>query len=180
MKAMFDLFKIFFKIGMFTLGGGYAMVPIIEEEIVEKNKWMSEDDFLDVLAMAQSLPGPLAVNTATFVGYRLKKSRGAAICCIGTVMPSFLIILVIASLMTGFYQNPLVLKFFMGVRPAVAGLILTAVFKLKKGIDASLFSVVMVLMSITCVAILGWSPIIVIIVAALSGIFIYPHTKWRV
>lgn len=177
---MMKLFGIFFKIGLFTLGGGYAMVPVIEEEIVEKNKWMSEDEFLDVLAMAQSLPGPLAVNTATFVGYRLKKSSGAVICCLGTVMPSFLIILIIASLLTGLYQNPLVIKFFMGIRPAVAGLILTAVFKLKKGIDASLFSIVMVLMAIACVGIMAWSPIIVILVAAFSGIYIYPHTKWRV
>ncbi|MBN2897147.1 MAG: chromate transporter [Clostridia bacterium] len=177
---MFKLFKIFFKIGMFTLGGGYAMVPLIEEEIVEKNDWMSEDEFLDVLVMAQSLPGPLAVNTATFVGYRLKKTRGAAVCCLGTVLPSFLIILTIASLLTNFYQEPKVLSFFRGVRPAVAALIFTAVFKLKKGIDASLFSIVMVVFAILCVAVMSWSPIIVIVVAALSGIFIYPHTKWRV
>lgn len=177
---MIKLFKIFFRIGLFTLGGGYAMVPVIEAEIVDKNKWMTEDEFLDVLAMAQSLPGPLAVNTATFVGYRLKKTKGAAICCFATVMPSFLVILVIASLLSNFYGNPMVMKFFMGVRPAVAGLILTAVFKLKKGIDASLFSIVMVLFAIFCVAVMGWTPIFVIIIAALSGIFIYPHTKWRV
>lgn len=177
---MMKLFRIFFKIGLFTLGGGYAMVPVIEAEIVEKNNWMTEDDFLDVLAMAQSLPGPLAVNTATFVGYRLKKTRGAAICCLGTVMPSFLAILVIASLLSNFYNNPMLIKFFMGVRPAVAGLILTAVFKLKKGIDASLFSIVMVLFAIFCVAVMSWTPIVVIIIAALSGIYIYPHTKWRV
>jgi len=177
---MMKLFRIFFKIGMFTLGGGYAMVPLIEEEIVEKNHWMTEDEFLDVLAMAQSLPGPLAVNTATFVGYRLKKTKGAAICCLGTVLPSFLIILIIASLLTNVYSNPLVVKFFKGIRPAVAGLILTAVFKLKKGIDASLFSIVMVLFAIFCVAVMEWSPILVIVIAGLSGIFIYPHTKWRV
>ena len=177
---MFELFRIFFKIGMFTLGGGYAMVPLIEEEIVEINKWMTEDEFLDILAMAQSLPGPLAVNTATFVGYRLQKNKGATICCLATVLPSFLIILTIASLLTSFYQDPLVLKFFKGVRPAVAGLILTAVFKLKKGIDASLFSIIMVLFAIFCVAIMSWSPILVIVIAALSGIYIYPRTKWRV
>ncbi len=176
---MMKLFGIFFRIGLFTLGGGYAMVPVIEEEIVEKNNWMTEDEFLDVLAMAQSLPGPLAVNTATFVGYRLKKTKGAAVCCLGTVMPSFLVILVIASLLSTIYSNPLVVKFFMGIRPAVAGLILTAVFKLKKGIDASLFSIVMVLFAIFCVAIMGWTPIVVIIIAAFSGIYIYPHTKWR-
>lgn len=177
---MFKLFRIFLKIGMFTLGGGYAMVPLIEQEIVEVNQWMTEDEFLDILAMAQSLPGPLAVNTATFVGYRLKQTKGAAVCCLGTVMPSFMIILTIASLLTNFYENPLLLKFFKGVRPAVAGLILTAVFKLKKGIDASFFSVIVVLLAIVCVAIMSWSPIIVIIIAALSGIYIYPHTKWRV
>lgn len=177
---MIKLFGIFFRIGLFTLGGGYAMVPIIEDEIVEKNKWMTEDEFLDVLAMAQSLPGPLAVNTATFVGYRLKGSRGAAVCCLGTVLPSFLIILVIASLLSSFYTQAMVIKFFKGVRPAVAGLILTAVFKLKKGIDASLFSIVMILFSIGAISILGWSPIVVIVIAGLSGIYIYPHTKWRV
>lgn len=177
---MIKLFGIFFRIGLFTLGGGYAMVPVIENEIVEKNKWMTEDEFLDVLAMAQSLPGPLAVNTATFVGYRLKKTRGAAVCCLGTVLPSFLIILIIASLLSSFYTQPMIIKFFKGVRPAVAGLILTAVFKLKKGIDASLFSIVMILFSIGAISILGWSPIVVIIIAGISGIYIYPHTKWRV
>lgn len=160
---MLKLFGVFFRIGMFTLGGGYAMVPIIEEEMVEKNKWMTEDEFLDVLAMAQSLPGPLAVNTATFVGYRLKKTKGAAICCLGTVLPSFLIILIIASLLRTFYDHPMVTQFFMGVRPAVAGLIMTAVFKLKKGIDASLFSIVMVAFAIVSVAVFNWSPFLLLL-----------------
>lgn len=177
---MIKLFNIFFRIGMFTLGGGYAMVPVIEAEIVEKNKWMTEDEFLDVLAMAQSLPGPLAVNTATFVGYRLKKTKGALVCCLGTVLPSFLIILLIASLLKPFYESPLVVQFFKGVRPAVAGIIMTAVYRLKKGIDASLFSIIMVVFSIVSIAVMQLSPVLVIIIAALSGIYIYPRSKWRV
>lgn len=176
---MIKLFNIFFKIGLFTLGGGYAMLPVIETEIVETNKWMTEDEFLEVLAMAQSLPGPLAVNTATFVGYRLNKTKGALVCCLGTVLPSFLIILLIASLLKPFYESPLVVQFFKGVRPAVAGIIMTAVYRLKKGIDVSFFSGIMVVFSILAIAVFHLNPILVIVSAALSGIYIYPRTGGR-
>ena len=90
------LFTTFFKIGAFTLGGGYAMIPIIEEEVVEKNRWIQKDEFLDLIAIAQSCPGVFAINIATFIGYKLRGNKGATCTSLGTALPSFLLILLIA------------------------------------------------------------------------------------
>lgn len=91
-----ESFKTFFKIGLFTLGGGYAMIPIIESEVVDKRKWVDKEDFLDIIAIAQSCPGVLAINVSVFIGYKIKKVKGAVCTCLGTALPSFLIILAIA------------------------------------------------------------------------------------
>ena len=96
MSIYWNSFRTFFKIGMFTLGGGYAMIPIIEAEVVDKNKWIEKEEFLDFIAIAQSCPGVFAVNVSIFIGYKMRKLRGALCTCIGTVLPSFLIILLIA------------------------------------------------------------------------------------
>ena len=96
MNIYWESFKTFFKIGIFTLGGGYAMIPLIEEEVVNKHHWVSKDEMLDLIAIAQSCPGVFAINIATFIGYKLKKERGAIATTLGTALPSFLIILAIA------------------------------------------------------------------------------------
>jgi chromate transporter len=171
----YKLFKIFFRVGAFTIGGGYAMVPIIEEEIVNKNNLLTEEEFLDILAMAQSLPGPIAVNMSTFVGYRIMKSKGAALCAIGTVLPSFLSILVIAKFLYSYYDNPYIEKFFMGIRPAVAGLIFSAAFKLRKGLKKNVFTYLIVILSLIVIILFKINPVFMIIFSALAGIFIYPR-----
>ncbi len=176
---MLRLFLIFFRLGMFTLGGGYAMVPLIEDEIVVKNKWLDEDDFLDVIAMSQSLPGPLAVNVSTFVGYRIYKKRGAFICALGTVLPSFLIVLMVASVLSSFYKNPYVIKFFSGVRPAVAALIVSAVYRLRKGVEVNLFSALFFIVSVIAILVMSINPAFVILFSAISGIYLYPYLKRR-
>ena len=123
MNIYFEAFKIFFKIGAFTIGGGYAMVPLIEHEIVDKHKWLSREDFVDLLAISQSAPGILAVNISIFIGYRLRGIRGSIVTALGTVMPSFLIILAIALFFHNYQDNAVVEKIFKGIRPAVVALI---------------------------------------------------------
>ena len=88
----FEMFKAFFKVGAFTIGGGYAMLPFIQDEVVEKNGWLTTEEFLDVLAIAEVTPGPVAVNTSTYVGYKLKGIKGAIVCTLGTILPSFLVL----------------------------------------------------------------------------------------
>ena len=110
-------FSTFFKIGMFTLGGGYAMIPIIEEEVVNKHQWVSKEDMLDLIAIAQSCPGVFAINISIFIGYKLRKTRGALVTALGTALPSFLIILAIAIFFHQFEDNKVVAAMFRGIRP---------------------------------------------------------------
>jgi chromate transporter len=109
-----EAFSIFFKIGAFTIGGGYAMVPLIEDEIVTKRRWIAKEDFIDLLAIAQSAPGILAVNISIFIGYRLRGIRGSIVTALGTILPSFLIILAIALFFHNFKDNVYVERIFKG------------------------------------------------------------------
>ncbi len=128
------LFATFFKIGAFTFGGGWAMISIIEREIVDKYHWIEKDDFLDLLAIAQSLPGILAVNIATAIGDKLRGGRGSVIAALGTILPSFLIILAIAIFLTPdmIKNNHIISSIFMGIRPAVVALIIAPVITSAK------------------------------------------------
>ena len=131
-KSLLELFWVFAKIGAFTLGGGYAMIALIEREVVSKRKWMSIEEFAQSLAIAQSTPGLLAVNISIFVGYSLFKERGSIVATLGASLPSFLIILIIAFFFGGYRDNIYVERFFRGVRPAVVALIASAVFSMTK------------------------------------------------
>ncbi|MCM1293857.1 MAG: chromate transporter [Bacteroides sp.] len=124
-----QLFTTFFKIGAFTFGGGWAMISIIEKEIVDKHRWIAREEFLDLLAVAQSLPGILAVNISVAVGDKLRKTTGSIFAALGTILPSFLIILLIAIFLTPdiIKDNPIVSRIFMGIRPAVVALIVAPV-----------------------------------------------------
>ena len=169
MKFYIDLFFIFFKIGAFTLGGGYAMLPLIEAEIVTKHKWISPKEFLDLTAMAQAAPGILAVNMAIFVGYKLRSFMGAMIATLGAVLPSFVIILLIALFFHDFRQNPIVERIFKGIRPAVVALIAVPVFRLSRsaGITWKTFWIVPL-----CALAVWWakiSPVYVVLAAGLAG-----------
>ena len=113
MNIYFEAFGIFFKIGAFTIGGGYAMVPLIENEIVTKRKWIAQEDFIDLLAISQSAPGILAVNISIFIGYKLRGIRGSIITALGTILPSFIIILAIALFFHSFKDNPIVERIFL-------------------------------------------------------------------
>ena len=123
MNIYLEAFSIFFKIGAFTIGGGYAMVPLIENEIVTKRNWIAKEDFIDLLAISQSAPGILAVNISIFIGYRLRGIRGSIITALGTILPSFLIILAIALFFHNFKDNTIVERIFKGIRPAVVEIV---------------------------------------------------------
>lgn len=173
MKELTKLFLIFFKIGAFTFGGGYAMIPLIEEEIVNKNKWIEEEEFLDIIALAQSIPGALAVNTAVYIGYRKFGFRGAITACLGAVLPSFFIILVIAKFLIGSINKEIMEQIFKGIRPAVVALILVAVVKLRKGVKKTAFSYVVVIATVLLITVFKVHPIFIIITSGALGYFLY-------
>jgi len=173
MKELFKLFRIFFKIGAFTFGGGYAMIPLIEEEVVKKNKWIEEDEFLDIIALAQSIPGALAVNSSTYIGYRIFGLKGAIIACLGAVIPSFFIILVIAKFLINSIDKKIMERIFDGIRPAVVSLIIVAVFKLKKGVKKSLFTYIVVILTVILVVVFKIHPIPILIISGVIGYYLY-------
>ncbi len=164
-----ESFKTFFKIGMFTLGGGYAMIPIIEEEVVNRHRWVDKEEMLDLIAIAQSCPGVFAINISIFVGYKLKKVRGAIATALGTALPSFLIILAIAMFFHQFEDNRYIAAMFRGIRPAVVALIAVPTFNLGKSAQLNRFTMWIPVVSALLIWLLGVSPIWVIILAGLGG-----------
>ncbi len=170
----FQLFASFFKIGAFTFGGGWAMISIIEKEIVDKKHWIEREDFLDLLAVAQSLPGILAVNISVAVGDKLRGMKGATVAALGTILPSFLIILAIAIFLTpDLIKNNVVLsKIFMGIRPAVVALIIAPVVTSAKAAGIGWKTIIipagvalLILKKLPFIS----NPIVYIIIGGLSG-----------
>lgn len=132
MKKFFELFWTYLKIGTFTLGGGYAMLPLIQKEVVERKRWIDEEEFLNMIALAQAAPGLIAVNSAVFIGWRVYGWRGVIATVLGAVLPSFLIILAIAMVFQDFKDQPAVETVFKGVRPAVVALIAAPLCRMAK------------------------------------------------
>ena len=165
---LWRLFISFLKIGAFTFGGGYAMVPLIEREVIDNRGWVQREDFLDLLTIAQSAPGPIALNTAVFVGYRIAGIWGALSSLLGIVIPSFTIILLVAIFFADIRDNKIVDSAFKAMRPAVVALIVAPIVGLSKGLNPWL----LVVAAVTAVAIwwFGFSPIYVLVVAAVAGL----------
>lgn len=170
--SLYKLFTTFFRIGLFTFGGGYAMVPLIERDVVEKNGWVGKDNFIDLLAVAQSAPGVFAVNMAVFIGYRLRGKRGALAASLGCVLPSVAIILLIALFFRSFRHIEVVNNIFMGIRPVVVALIAVPVFNVARSAKLSWMTAWIPVLSALLIVQFGVSPIYVIIVAGVAG-FIY-------
>lgn len=173
-SILIDLFIVFFKIGAFTFGGGWAMISIIEKEIVDKKHWVSKEEFLDLLAVAQSIPGILAVNMAVAVGDKLRGRRGAIVAALGTIIPSFTMILIIAIFLTPemIKSNETLNNIFRGIRPAVVALIIAPVISAARTAKIGLKTVAIPIV----VALLIWSklpivsnPIIYIVLGGLGG-----------
>ena len=169
MNIYWESFRSFFKIGIFTLGGGYAMIPLIEEEVVNKKHWVTKEEMLDLIAIAQSCPGVFAINIATFIGFKLNKVRGAISTTLGTALPSFLIILAIAIFFKQFEDNPIVAAIFRGIRPAVVALIAVPTFRLGQRAKLNKYTIWIPIVCGLAIWALGVSPIWIIIVAGVGG-----------
>jgi chromate transporter len=170
MKKYLEMFMSFFKIGAFTIGGGYAMIPLIEREVVDNKQWIEREDFLDMLALAQSSPGPIAINTAVFVGYKIAGITGMIFTVLGSVLPSFLIILIIASFFVGIKDSPIVERIFKGIRPAVVALIAAPVIRLSKSAKINKKTIIIPIAVAIFVAFFKVTAVIIILIAALGGV----------
>lgn len=173
MPLLLDLFCAFFRIGLFTFGGGYAMLPLLQREIVEKKHWATEEELLDYFAVGQCTPGIIAVNTATFVGFKEKKLSGTIFATLGIVSPSLVIITVIAALLSNFAHIAAVQNAFAGIRVAVCVLILNSIVKLwKKSVVDKLTLGVFIAVFLGSVLLSHVSPVMFIVGAAVLGIVV--------
>ena len=165
-----QLFFTFTKIGAFTIGGGFAMLPLIQREVVERKKWVEAKEFLDMVALSQSLPGIFTVNLSILTGYKLKKNLGSIVATLGTILPSFFIILLIAMFFRHFNENIYVAKAFKAIRPAVVALIAVPVFKTAKEVGINLKTVMIPVSAAFLIWFWGVSPVYIVLAAAASGI----------
>ncbi len=177
-KSLLKLFIVMFKIGLFTFGGGYAMIAVIEREIVERKKWIEHDEFMDMIAIAESSPGPLAINSSTYVGYRIGGVLGSIFATLGVVLPSFTIIFIISLFFDKFLKLTWVQYAFNGIQVCVAYLILSAGIKMFKKLKKNTFNLVMTILCIACFLTLSllsvnFSSIFFILVGGVVGIIIY-------
>ena len=161
--SLWKLFCVFAKMGAFTIGGGYAMLPLIEQEMTRRG-WISDEDIQDIMVLAQSAPGILAVNMAIFTGHKIKGLWGSIVSALGATLPSLIIILLIAMFFTEFKENEYVTRFFQGVRPAAIALILVPAIRMAKSGCKSWWTWLIAITSLLCVAFLQVSPIWIILV----------------
>ena len=173
MKTLFKLFRIFFRLGLFTFGGGFAMIPLIEEEIIKKNSMLREDQFFDIVAFTQSLPGSLAVNMSIFIGYHIYGVPGALTSAIAVAIPPFSVILLIATFFIRFMDIPLVQQAFRGIRVAVLVLILLALKRLAQKVNWNVFKMVLVAGIIAAISVFGVHPGFAILISAALGYFVF-------
>ncbi len=174
LKRLLDMFITFFKIGAFTFGGGYAMIPIIEREVIVNKGWIkSEEEIIDVFAVSESIPGAIAINSSTFVGYKIAGRKGALVAACGVILPSFIIITLIAAFFSKFQNNPIVQAALMGIRSAVVALILLAAVKVgKKAVKGKITSAIS-LITVILVLFLDIHAIFTVIGGATVGLILY-------
>lgn len=168
MNKYLELFCSFFKIGIFTFGGGYAMIPIIQAEVITRKGWIKEQEFLDLLTLAQSAPGPISLNTAVFVGYKMYGYRGALSSLAGVVLPSFTILLLVAMFFSQIRNNPIVDAAFRGMQPIVVAIMLAPILGFTKGMHWTLIALAAAITMV--IWYFGVSPIYLLIVGATAGL----------
>ena len=174
-KSLRTLFFTFFKIGLFTFGGGYAMIALLEEELIQRRRWLDKDEFLDMTAIAQSTPGPVAINSATYLGYKLAKVPGAATATVAVCLPSFLIIYAISLFFEQFTQLTVIANAFKGIQVCVIYLIFSAGVRMLKALDKSPFATgvlaaVMLVMVGLSLAGVSVSSILLILLSGAAGV----------
>ena len=177
MNIYADLFLTFAKMGVCTFGGGYAMLPILQREVVEKRGWATDEELTDYFAIGQCTPGIIAVNTATFIGYKLKSYVGGVVATLGLVFPSLIIITIIAACLSNFADIPVVQHALAGVNACVVALIATSVLKLGKSTLKNALSVAIFLVVLALGFVVGVSPVILIVAAGLTGFVAYRLLK---
>lgn len=175
MQELLELFWVFFKMGSFTFGGGYAMLPIIQEEIVTKRNWATDEEILNYYAIGQSTPGIIAVNTATFIGYKRKGILGGISATLGIVGPSIVIISIIATAFKNFQDYVVVQHALNGIGVVVAILILNAVIKMFKDSVKDYLTLVLFMISLLLLVFTNLNPIFIIIASAILGVFSYKN-----
>lgn len=168
MNKYLELFCSFFKIGIFTFGGGYAMIPIIQAEVITRKGWIKEQEFLDLLTLAQSAPGPISLNTAVFVGYKMYGYRGALSSLAGVVLPSFTILLLVAMFFSQIRNNPIVDAAFRGMQPIVVAIMLAPILGFTKGTHWTLIALAAAITMV--IWYFGVSPIYMLIAGAAAGL----------
>ncbi len=173
------LFAIFFKIGAFTFGGGYAMIPIIERETAEKRDWINKDELIDIIAVSESTPGPIAINSATFIGYRTAGLPGSICATLGVVLPSFIIILLISTFLSQFANYKGVIYAFNGIRAGVLALIVKALWSMAQKFPKDIPSIVIALLAFIFAAFTEINILFIIIGCALLGSAVYFFAQRR-
>ncbi len=178
MKVLSSLFLVFFKIGLFTFGGGYAMLALIEDICVEKKKWITHEEMMDITVIAESTPGPIAINLATYVGYRLRRIPGALIATLGMILPSFCIVFLISQFLERFLEIKWVSNAFRGIKIAVAILIMDAAIKMIKKMDKKPFPIIIMIAALLSMLVINFlalhiSSLVILLLGAVSGLVIY-------
>lgn len=173
MGTLIQLFISFFKIGAFSFGGGYAMLPLIEEEIIQVHNWLTATEFIDILAVSEMTPGPIAINSATFLGYKVAGIPGSAVATFAVVLPSFIVMSIIFQFINKFKNSPYVEWAFDGIRPVVLGLIAAAAVTVAKSTFVDIKSVFIAVMLFYLVTFKKFNPILAIVLAGVLGIALY-------
>ena len=171
-RTLLSLFIIFLKIGAFTWGGGYAMLPLIKNEVVEKKKWITSSDFIDGIAVSQSIPGAIALNTATFVGNKISGKLGAIVAVIGAALPSFISIVVVSIFFLRFRELGMVQNFFKGATPAIVALLVGAIIDIGKDALKGYKEIIIAAGLLLLLLCLHMHPVLAIVIAAISGLFV--------
>lgn len=178
MKKYLNLFFTMLKIGLFTIGGGYAMIALLENEFISKKKWIEKDEFIDMVAIAESTPGPVAINSATYIGYKLLGFWGSFLATIAVCIPSFAIIFVISLFFDAFLTLTLVSYAFRGIQACVIFLIMSAGLKMMKDVEKNIFNIIILTVTLACMVLfsvfsVSFSSIFYIIISGFIGLFVY-------
>lgn len=173
MGAVLELFISFFKIGAFSFGGGYAMLPMIQDEVINVHKWITTAEYIDILAIAEMTPGPIAINSATFLGYKVAGVTGSAFATLGVVLPSFIVMSLIFHFIFKFKSSPYVEWIFKGIRPVVLGLIAAAAISVAQSTFVDIPSVMIAVLLFYLVAFRNFNPIYAIVLAGAIGAVVF-------
>ena len=168
-----DLFLAFFKIGLFSFGGGYAMLPFIQEQTIEVHGWLTTSEFLDILGIAQVTPGPISINSATFIGYKLEGILGALISTFAVILPSFIIVMIISFFFKKFQQSKIIQDIFRGLRPIVLGLVASAAVSIGKDVLLDYKSIIIAIIIFLLLTFKKVNTIAIIVLAGVLGVLFY-------